>query len=208
MMTTSANRDAQPPINVATHLRQMARDLPYRRAVICPAGRDPQGRVAYTHLTFLQLDWESDGLAHGLEQAGIQRNTRTILMVKPSLEFFVLIFALFKIGAVPVVVDPGMGIRRMLACYQSTRPQVFIGIPLAHAVRVLFPRFFKTVKSWVTVGSCWFWRGYTLEQLCKSTGMRYPIADTCRDDTAAILFTTGSTGPAKGAVYTHGNFDA
>jgi acyl-CoA synthetase (AMP-forming)/AMP-acid ligase II len=208
MMTSTANPDDQPLVNVTTHLRRMAKDRPYKRAVVCPSGRDTHGRVAYTHLTFLQLDRESDGLAHGLEQAGIQRNTRTILMVKPSLEFFVLIFALFKIGAVPVVVDPGMGIRRMLACYRSTRPQAFIGIPLAHAVRVLFPRFFKTVKSWVTVGSRWFWRGYTLEQLYQSAGMRYPIAETRRDDMAAILFTTGSTGPAKGAVYTHGNFDA
>ncbi len=207
-MTADVDRNRQPLINVATHLRRIATEQPYKRAVVCPAGRDGRGRVAYTHLTFLQLDGDSDGLAHGLEQAGIQRNTRTILMVKPSLEFFVLIFALFKIGAVPVVVDPGMGIRRMLACYQSTRPQAFVGIPLAHAVRVLFPGFFKTVTSWVTVGSRWFWRGWTLDQLRRRDREPYPIADTRRDDMAAILFTTGSTGPAKGAVYTHGNFNA
>jgi acyl-CoA synthetase (AMP-forming)/AMP-acid ligase II len=63
-------------------------------------------------------------------------------MVKPSIEFFALIFAIFKTGAVPVVVDPGMGIRRMLACFKSTRPQAFIGSPLAHVVRTVFPGFF------------------------------------------------------------------
>jgi acyl-coenzyme A synthetase/AMP-(fatty) acid ligase len=129
-------------------------------------------------------------------------------MVRPSIEFFALIFAIFKTGAVPVVVDPGMGIRRMLACFKSTRPQAFIGIPLAHVVRSVFPGFFKTVKTWITVGRRWFWGGRTLKQIRYSHAGTYAITKTSRHETAAVLFTTGSTGPAKGAVYTHENFDA
>lgn len=195
-------------VNIASYLNQAAKTQPYKRAVVYPAGRDKYGRVTYSHLTFLQLDRESDYLAHGLEVAGITRGIRTVLMVKPSIEFFALIFAIFKTGAVPVVVDPGMGIRRMLACFKSTRPQAFIGIPLAHVVRTVFPGFFKTVKTWITVGRRWFWGGRTLKQIRQSYAGSYTIAKTGRDDTAAVLFTTGSTGPAKGAVYSHGNFDA
>ena len=195
-------------VNIASYLNRAAKTHPYKRAVVYPAGRDKAGRIAYTHLTFLQLDQESDYLAHGLETAGITRGIRTVLMVRPSIEFFALIFALFKTGAVPVVVDPGMGIRRMLACFKSTRPQAFIGIPLAHVVRSVFPGFFKTVKTWITVGRRWFWGGRTLKQIRYSHAGPYTIAQTGRQDTAAVLFTTGSTGPAKGVVYTHGNFDA
>ena len=176
--------------------------------MVYPAGRDKNGRVVYSHLTFLQLDQESDYLAHGLETAGITRGIRTVLMVKPSIEFFALIFAIFKTGAVPVVVDPGMGIQRMVACFDSTRPQGFIGIPLAHVVRTLFPGYFKTVETWITAGRRWFWGGPTLKQIRQPHAGPYAIARTRRQDPAAILFTTGSTGPAKGAVYTHGNFDA
>ena len=50
----------------------MARSQPYKRAVVCPSGRDAEGRVAYTHLTFRQLDIESDCLARGLDDAGHQ----------------------------------------------------------------------------------------------------------------------------------------
>jgi acyl-CoA synthetase (AMP-forming)/AMP-acid ligase II len=198
----------QERVNVASHLTRMAQIQPFKRAVVCPAGRDTAGRATYAHLTFQQLDRESDRLAHGLQGLGIHRSARTILMVRPSIEFFILIFALFKAGAVPVVVDPGMGIRRMLACHRSTRPQAFIGIPVAHALRTFFPHYFKTVRFWVTVGRRFFWGGPTLEKLPKTPLTPFQLAPTGPDDLAAILFTTGSTGPAKGALYTHGNFDA
>ena len=195
-------------VNVSAYLTRMAHTEPYRRAVVCPVGRDRSHRVAYSHLTFMQLEKEVDRLAYGLREAGLRRGTRTVLMVRPSLEFFALIFAIFKTGAVPVVVDPGMGIRRMLGCYRSTRPRAFIGIPLAHAVRTIYPKFFDTVKIWITVGRRWFWGGLTLDQIRRETWQPFPPAETRRDEMAAILFTTGSTGPAKGAVYNHGTFDA
>jgi acyl-coenzyme A synthetase/AMP-(fatty) acid ligase len=101
-----------------------------------------------------------------------------------------------------------MGIRRMMACFKSTRPEAFIGIPLAHVVRTIFPRFFDDVKTWITVGRRWFWGGRTLKQIRQNHAGPYTITPTERNDAAAVLFTTGSTGPAKGAVYSHGNFDA
>ena len=195
-------------VNVSAYLTRMALARPYQRAVVYPAGRDRNGRAAYTHLTFQQLDRESDRLAHGLVNKGLTRGTRTILMVKPSLEFFALVFAMFKCGVVPVVVDPGTGIRRMVSCFKESRPAAFIGIPLAHVIRTLFPKNFQTVKIWITVGRRWFWGGLTLKQIRQTTEKPFAAVKTRKDEMAAILFTTGSTGPAKGAAYTHGNFEA
>ena len=195
-------------VNVAHYLRTMARVQPYRRAVVYPANRDANGRVAYSHLTFRQLDRESDCFAHGLEKAGIGRGVRTILMGRPSLEFFALTFAMFKVGAVPVMVDPGMGIVRMLECLRESRAQALIGIARAQALRVLCPRYFRTVETCVTIGRRWFWKGLTLNGIRALPWQPYPIVDTSSDEMAAILFTTGSTGPAKGVIYTHGIFDA
>ena len=194
--------------NVSNHLRRMAKIHPHKRAVVYPAAHDKYGRVAYSHLTFQQLDLESDCYAYGLEKAGIKQGTRTVLMVKPGIEFFTLTFAIFKVGAVPVVVDPGMGISRMLRCLEESRPNAFIGIPIAHALKKLRPKYFKTVKTCITVGRRWFREGLTLNDIRHKSNKPYNIAETRQNDTAAILFTTGSTGPAKGVVYTHGIFDA
>ena len=208
LMEPTPNTPGRTTVNVATYLRDMARLQPYKRAVVCPCGRDGQNRVAYTHLTFRQLDIESDCLARGLDDRGVSRGVRTILMVKPSLDFFALVFALFKLGAVPVVVDPGMGVSRMLNCLEESQAQALIGIPPAHVLRTLAPRYFKSVKTFITVGRRWFWGGFTLGQVRSRQWEQYRMADTRADEIAAILFTTGSTGPAKGVYYTHGVFDA
>ena len=194
--------------NIASHLRRMARVQPDKRAAVCPLRRDRSGRMAYVHLTFRQLERESDAIARGLAAAGVSRGTRTVVMVTPGLEFFALIFALFKTGAVPVVVDPGMGIRRMVACFRESNPSAFIGIPKAHVLRAAYPKFFRSVQIWVTVGRRWLWGGHTLNGLRQAADEPFPLAGTGRHEMAAILFTTGSTGPAKGVIYTHGIFDA
>jgi acyl-CoA synthetase (AMP-forming)/AMP-acid ligase II len=195
-------------INVAAHLPEMARRQPDRPAIVWRSGRDPDGKAVYSHLTFSQLDKETDRYAHGLERIGIHRGTRTILMVRPSLEFFALTFALYKVGAVPVLIDPGMGKSRMVDCLRAVEAEAFIGIPLAHILRVLHPGAFRSVKVCVTVGRRWFWGGHGLADLRTDPDRPYEMAATREDEPAAIIFTTGSTGPPKGVLYLHGMFDA
>lgn len=113
-----------------------------------------------------------------------------------------LAFALFRLGAVPVV-DPGMGVRRMLHCYRAVGAEAFIGPPLAHLVRVLGPCTFGRVQIPVTLGRHRLWGGHTLAALRNTTGPRTPAADVGGDDLPVIGFTTGSTATAKGVEYTH-----
>jgi len=194
--------------NIASRLREMAERLPYKRAVVFPEGRDAKGRVTYSHLTFQQLDHDSDAYARGFERIGITRGVRTLLMVKPSLEFISLTFALFKVGAVPVMIDPGMGKDRLLVCIKGVEPEALIGIPLAHVARTLYRKPFRSVRVPVTVGRRWFWGGHSLDALRDASDEPFDLTPTRGDELAAILFTTGSTGPAKGVEYEHGMFDA
>ena len=195
-------------VNITAYLRSMAEMRPYAKAVILPAGIDRKGRRLYRHITFKEIERMGNSLSRGFIAKGIGRGTRTILMVKPGVEFLCIMLALFRIGAVPVLVDPGMGLGRMLHCLGETAAEAFIGIPPAHIIRLLAPRFFQSVSVAITVGRRLFWGGCTLDDLMRDGNGAFPIADTKEKDLAMIGFTTGSTGPAKGVEYTHGMIDA
>ena len=190
-------------LNIAQILRDVAKKKPYGKAVVETCGRDWWGRNAYAHLTFKGLDQLSDRMAHGFERFGITKGTRTVLMVTPGLDFAALTFGLFKVGAVIVMVDPGMGIKNLGKCLAEAEPEAFVGIPKAHVARLLLRWSPRTIKKVVTVGTRWFWGGVTLEQIANSKKEPYDTKLLDADEMAAILFTSGSTGVAKGAVYTH-----
>ena len=195
-------------VNVALHLAALAVSEPQRLAVVFPQGRGRKGRAANTQLTFQQLHDLSDRLAYGLQSIGLNRGVRIALMTPPSLDFFVIAFALFKLGAVPILIDPGMGIRNLGRCLAEAGPFAFIGVPKAHLARKLFRWAHRSIQITVTTGR--FGGRYTLSQLLRNegNGRIFPIAATPAEETAAILFTSGSTGVAKGVVYTHDMFHA
>ncbi|PLX96183.1 MAG: peptide synthase [Desulfuromonas sp.] len=196
--------------NIAAHLIQRACQQPYAAAVIFPEGRDRFGHVSYTHLTYQQLDQESTRIACALTKYGVQPGDRTVLMVKPGLEFFSLTFALFKLGAIPVLIDPGMGVKNIKRCLDEVEPQIFIGIDKAHLARLMLGWGKKSLRLNITTGLSLRSSLPTLRKLLRN--MSDETSFSCHqpqpDETAAILFTSGSTGPPKGAIYTHINFNA
>ncbi len=189
-------------VNISRPLTELARLQPDTPAIVFPS--------ANRALTYRELDEESDRLAAGLGRLGIGRGVRTALLVPPGPELFAITFALFKAGAVPVFIDPGIGGRNMKGCLAEAAPTAFIGIPKAHLARRLLGWGRDTLQILVTVGGGLLWGGVPLTEISKSgeTGLPFAAAPTERDEVAAILFTSGSTGPPKGAVYTHGNFAA
>ena len=202
-------------MNVASLVLERARSEPDGIAIRCPVNgwRRKGSRVSYTNISNADLDRESDCIARGLESIGIVRGTRTALMVRPGRELFSLMLALFKVGAVPVLIDPGIGLRPLRRCLDEAEPEAFIGVPAAQAARIALGWARKTLRITVTVGRYPKFGAPTLDRLRElgTSGPRdapYATATMEDADVAAILFTSGSTGPPKGVVYQHGNFAA
>ncbi|TMM46343.1 olefin beta-lactone synthetase [Colwellia ponticola] len=205
--------------NLCRHLAHAAIATPSALAVAVQKSR--RGTLTYQEIDFASLHQRSDNIAYALTAYGIKSGMKAVLMVTPSIDFFALTFALFKAGIVPILVDPGMGIKNLKQCFAQSSPDAFIGIAKAHLARVLFAWGKNTVKKCLTVTE-----GGTGDNVLAALigGMslttlltRYPAPDQTPsfdmvklsdNAMAAILFTSGSTGTPKGVVYSHKMFEA
>ncbi|WP_282111193.1 olefin beta-lactone synthetase [Shewanella algicola] len=203
----------QANANICQHLQRAAQSTPTALAVAVQHAK--QGQFNYQEIDFASLHQQSDMIAKGLIQYGITRGMKAVLMVTPSIEFFSLTFALFKAGIIPILVDPGMGIKNLKQCFEESQPDAFIGIPKAHIARRILGWGKGSVKQVINVGGSglqrWLANATSLEtitEIGRNEAYPFEMALLKPDDKAAILFTSGSTGTPKGVVYSHAMFEA
>ncbi len=209
----SKNWDSESLCNVAGALAEQSSLQPDLIAVRYP-DRRPFRSGHYLSCSYYQLDHLSNSYARGLQAYGIGPGVRTVLMLRPGLEFIAMFFALFKAGAVPVLIDPGIGLKSLEKCLEEAAPQAFIGVFKAQLARKMKGWARQSCNRFVTAGPTFgahfFLGGITTRQLAKlAQGNTQDILHASRpDDMAAILFTSGSTGVPKGVVYRHRHFTA
>jgi acyl-CoA synthetase (AMP-forming)/AMP-acid ligase II len=207
------------PHNLSLALKARALEAPRRIAMHYPSGRSRDGRVGYAALSYGELEATVTRLAAALARIGIGPGVRAAVMVKPGPEFFALIYALLRSGAVPVLIDPGIARGALKACLAEAAPAAFIGIPLAHVARIALGWGRGSIRTLVTVGRRFGWGGYRYRDLldgtfavaaanAKGEQVAAEAAPAAAQDLAAILFTSGATGVPKGVEYQHRHFAA
>lgn len=197
-------------VNVARRLAKAAMRAPSQCALASATGRYQAGKQrSYAQIRFDELEQQTSSIAAGLQEHGLMAGMRIVLLVRFGADFISLVFALLKAGAVVVLVDPGMGRKNLVRCLEQSEPDGFVAIPAAHVVRMALRSRFPKAKLNVTVGKRFgFLPKPTLEQLEGTPASRYRPPALQLDSPAAVIFTTGSTGPPKGVQYTHRTFNS
>lgn len=186
--------------NIAGALHAAAAKQPEKTALV--SGKEG----VYQRWSFHDVLANSNLYAAALQGQGVQRGDRVMLMVRPSMEFICLSFALFQLGAVVILIDPGMGYKNLLRCIGSVKPVVLAAIPQVQFFSRLFRTPFHTIRTRICVGRSLGLLGTTLAAACRGRNAEFTPVAVEHDELAAIIFTTGSTGPPKGVQYTHGIF--
>ncbi len=190
--------DPEKNANVAAYLAVRASDSAALPAVRIPSTR--KGDVQFADTSFAELERIVSSLSSRMAGEGIRKGTRVLVLARPGLELIAGVFAILQVGGVPVVIDPGMGLRNFLRCVRHSDPEAVFGVWKGLILSRLFRHSFRNVKARLSTR--------LVTKVTSSEMPRFPVVPTETSDPAAILFTSGSTGPAKGVCYEHGMFQA
>ncbi|GAA1422682.1 alpha/beta fold hydrolase [Agrococcus citreus] len=174
-------------------------------AVIDMAGRGGPRRVSWR-----QLEAQTRSIAAGLHEIGVRRGDRVSLLVKPGPTLTAVLYACLRIGAIVVVADAGLGVKGLTRAVRGSWPDVIIGerLGLTAARALRWPGMRISAERLPRAAAAALGVSHSVHDVAAlGAGADFP-AEPGPDDEAAILFTSGSTGPAKGVVYTHGQLSA
>ncbi len=204
--------------NLADIVLRVAREDPERVAVIDLDGWEGYGTRHYKRHTYAELSADAESVAVGLREMGIAELTRIVCMSPPSYETCVMGVALTRVGAFSIWIDPAVGYRNIAERLSRVKPEAFLGNALAHLGRITFgwgPRDLRKLVLTETplspggrfiTGFPPFPGARSIRSLRKHAPAEPEPPRVGPDDHCAVLYTTGSTGPAKPSLYLHRNF--
>ena len=182
-------------LNIAGNLEQATRLFPNKSALI----------FEEQSFTFTDLNNTSNQIATGLSKLGVKRGERVVLFLPNCSEFITSYFALQKLGAIAVIVNPALTAREMS---YITNDSGAIALITTENLRQKITN--KYLLKHIIIAEGEVKTDISLADLINQDSVDFQTEIMAADDPSAILYTSGTTGFPKGAIISHGNilFDA
>lgn len=184
-------------------LRKVA-DEPDNAAVILPVYGGE--RTSYVSTSFKAMAALVSQYQRGFHGLGLEKGDRVLVLVTPGVDFLAMIYAVMARGATPVLVDPGVGKEKLIACIEDAKPDAFLGSPAAFALRFLRRDLFRNMKFLLAAVDLPVPFARSLRYMKRfSTAPMEPISS---DGISLIAFTSGATGTPKGVIFSNEMIEA
>lgn len=158
------------------------------------------------HYTYEQVEQVSSRMAIALQSAGVLPGDRVAVQVEKSIEAFMLYLATLRAGAIFLPLNTAYTPSEIEYFLTDAEPRLFICSPdradALHPIAEKAGARLETLGIW-TVGMDVSAAGSFLGLVPAEA--KFSTVERDKEDLAAILYTSGTTGRSKGAMTTHGN---
>ena len=220
-----AGATAEPPTTTRRPMDAALRARAGDPAAVCvELGPDgPRRRISWARLVAAV-----DDVAAGLAASGVRPGQRVASLVPPGADLLAVVYACWRLGAVVVAADSGLGPRGLVRAVSGAAPDHLVasreGLVLARAQGMRVPGLTVVTGGLDARARRLLGCDLTLREAAErgrealATVVASPQGGLARglvlpeppgaDAEAVVVFTSGATGPAKGVVYRHRQLEA